>query len=99
MDWILSVLIWLSADKVEIDKQGARAASCCSLSYATMYRAKITEDDDACNCEEDCKGQCDGKCCESCECEIEPAGGGTPPAQPKRMVKRCVNGRCVITYE
>ena len=26
---------------------------------------------------------------------------GTPTAQtkPKRMVKRCVNGRCVITYE
>ena len=76
MDWILSVLIWLSADKVEIDKQRARAASCSSLSYATMYRAKIKK-----------------------EKEEEPAGGGKPPAQPKRMVKRCVNGRCVITYE
>lgn len=76
MDWILAILIWLSADKVEIDKQRARAASCSSLSYATMYRAKINED----------------------EVE-EQAGGGTPPAQPKRMVKRCVNGRCVITYE
>ena len=79
MDWLLSVLIWLSADKVEIDKQRARAASCCSLSYATMYRAKINEDE--------------------VEEEEEQAGGGTPPAQPKRMVKRCVNGRCVITYE
>ena len=31
---------------------------------------------------------------------LEP-GGGTPTAQPKqkRMVKRCVDGKCVITYE
>ena len=73
---LVGLLVWLSASAAEIDKQQARAASCCSLSYATMYRAKINED----------------------EVE-EPAGGGTPPAQPKRMVKRCVNGRCVITYE
>jgi len=36
------------------------------------------------------------------EAEAEPddtAGGGEPPASPKKRVVRCVNGRCYITYE
>jgi len=33
--------------------------------------------------------------------EIKPDGGDGVQAQPKqkRMVKRCVNGKCIITYE
>lgn len=32
--------------------------------------------------------------------DLEQPGGGTPVAQPtKRAVKKCVNGKCVITYE
>lgn len=34
------------------------------------------------------------------EVQLEQPGGGTPLAQPtKRAVKKCINGKCVITYE
>ena len=96
---IVSILVWLSADPAQVNTVAPRAASCSSAAYATMVRQELTDDEDSCNCDEQCEGQCDGNCCESCECEVETAGGGEPPASVKKRVVRCVNGRCYITYE
>lgn len=97
-DLLVALLVWLSASSAEIDVVAPRASSCASAAYVSMLREPI-EEQETCDCEEDCKGQCDGECCESCECKVDKAGGGEPPAPVKKRVVRCVNGRCYITYE
>ena len=79
-EFVVSILVWLSASPAEIDTVAPRAATCSNAAYVSMLRVPIEDQ----------------------EAEAEPddtAGGGKPPASPKKRVVRCVNGRCYITYE
>ena len=101
---IVAILAWLAADPNQIDIIQPKAAACSRMAYSLAAREPVQEDD-TCDCEAGCEGECDGKCCDNCKCEVkEPEvqpEEGTPTAQvkTKRRVVRCVNGRCVITYE
>ena len=111
---LVAILTWLAGDPAQIDILHPRAAVCSQIAYSTCVRESIKDDtlvegeqpgDSTCDCEAGCEGECDGKCCDNCKCEVkEPEvqpEEGTPTAQvkTKRRVVRCVNGRCVITYE
>ena len=84
MEWLTALLTWMSAEAGGIEAATPRAAACVTVAYSTLVREPVT---DTLNEEEDE--------------ELDQPGGGVTPAQEpkKRMVKRCVNGRCVITYE
>jgi len=104
---LVAILTWLAGDPAQIDILYPRAAVCSQTAYSTCVRESIKDDtlvegeqpgDSTCDCEAGCEGECDGKCCDNCKCEVKPEEGTS--AQPaKRRVVRCVNGRCVITYE
>lgn len=82
-EWIIALLTWMAATPDAVEQVRPRAATCAMIAYSTLHKQPVQEEEQA-----------------AVEELIKP-GGGTPPAQPtkKRMVKRCVDGKCYITYE
>ena len=80
---IVAILTWLAADPTQIDVIQPQAAACSRMAYSLAAREPVQEEEE-----------------EDTESEVQPEEG-TPTAQvkTKRRVMRCVNGRCVITYE
>lgn len=84
-EWIIALLTWMAATPDAVEQVRPRAATCAMIAYSTLHKQPVQEDEP----EKDSVDQ------------LSQPGGGTPPAQPtkKRMVKRCVDGKCYITYE
>ena len=82
-EFIVSILVWLSADPAQVNTVAPRAASCSSAAYATMVRQELTDEEQE----------------PEPEVEDSAGGGDSPAPKPLKRVVRCVNGRCYITYE
>jgi hypothetical protein len=91
LEWLISVLVWLSADPVEFDRQAPRAAAAVAAA-----RASMTADDPAppaprpeCVCGKTCVNgywKPDGKILQKCECTCDRCK--SRPAAP------CPDGKC-----
>ena len=90
-EFIVSILVWLSAYPAQVNTVAPRAASCSSAAYATMIRQEISEEEPEVEVEPEPEPEPEPE---------ESAGGGDIPApKPLKRVVRCRNGRCYITYE